>query len=177
MAYTKNIWTDGANGGTPITAARLQNIENGIGAAYADFAVAFLRANAAQTGLSNTASVQLNLQVADIDTHAGFTANRWTVPAGQAGIYAVEGGITVQSVAGQYMNAQIFKNGTGTPSAWGNVLSMGTTGGAAGVTTGRKLLTLAVGDYLTLCGYSGTASWSTFVDTISGPWLSIERIR
>jgi hypothetical protein len=30
MAYTKQTWTDGANGGTPITAARLQNIENGI---------------------------------------------------------------------------------------------------------------------------------------------------
>lgn len=33
MAYTKNIWTDGANGGTPITAARLTNMENGIAAA------------------------------------------------------------------------------------------------------------------------------------------------
>lgn len=35
MTYTKQTWTDGAAGGTPISAARLQYIENGLEAAAA----------------------------------------------------------------------------------------------------------------------------------------------
>lgn len=31
--YTPTVWEDGADGGTPINAARLNNIEHGIGAA------------------------------------------------------------------------------------------------------------------------------------------------
>lgn len=32
MAYAKQVWTDGSDGGTPINAIRLKHIEDGIGA-------------------------------------------------------------------------------------------------------------------------------------------------
>lgn len=177
MAYTKQTWTDGANGGTPVTAARLNNMETGIAAAtvVTDLAVAMLRANAQQTGLAATTWLTMNLQVADVDSHNGFSANKWTVPGGQAGIYAIEGGVTAVFAAPNYLNAGIYKNGVATTSSWGNAIQMGA-GGNVGVTTGRKILTLAVGDYITLGGFSGS-TWSTLYDVTAGPWLSIERIR
>lgn len=36
MTYDKQTWQDGRNGGTPLTAARLNHIEDGVDAAHAD---------------------------------------------------------------------------------------------------------------------------------------------
>lgn len=39
MAYTKKVWADGSAGGTPIVAAELNRIENGVAAAVEGFGV------------------------------------------------------------------------------------------------------------------------------------------
>ena len=63
MAYTKQTWTNGSGGGTPISAARLQYIEDGLEAAAAPTVTA-----TTQAGTSYT------LVLADAGTAVEFTS-------------------------------------------------------------------------------------------------------
>lgn len=184
MTYAKQLWSDGEAGGTPITAARLNNMENGIAAndtavtAINGYPVAFLRQTSAQNNAAGW--VSLAMQVADIDTHSGWVStpnpHRWTVPANQGGIYRVAGSAAIsQSTAAAWILSRILKNGIVQPSGAGTGGSLGTTGG--GSSYAERLLTLVPGDFVELQGYSD-AAWNTrnTVDGIAS-WFSVERIR
>lgn len=135
------------------------------------------RATSAQTGIVLGWSLALTLHVADMDTHAMLSGTRATCKTGQAGTYEVQGGVVFGALTnGQNINARITKNGTALPVAGG---AGGLFGGPAGcsTTTGRKLVTLNVGDYLEIQGYAGQAGWATAVFADNATWMSVERVR
>jgi hypothetical protein len=77
MSYSKQTWVDGVNGNTPINAARLNNMEDGIAAANA--AIPFLNGvqNAAGlkvvTGIINAVFSNISYAI-PTPTWTGFTA-------------------------------------------------------------------------------------------------------
>jgi hypothetical protein len=142
--------------------------------------IAFLRQTTAQTGLVGWTAILF--QTEDIDTHNAHSTttntSRFTVPAGQGGIYAVEGVVDCASTATSVqLVARLHKNGTFLPAGkGGSAVTNTAAGGDALVSTDRHLITLAAGDYIELVGNGGT-SWSTIAPVDGGSWLAVERIR
>lgn len=79
MAYSKQTWADGPGGGTPITAARLAHIENGIEASASTADDATTTANAAIT------PAELNARVPD---PSGQVDNRFLTTSSGTLVYA-----------------------------------------------------------------------------------------
>lgn len=185
MVYAKNTWVDGANGGTPVTAARLNNMENGIAAAavLSDLPIAFLRQATVQSGITTGVFTKITWDTADIDTHSGWTSGantRWTVPAGQAGYYEVQGIPLINSItAGGVASCNLLKNNVVIPGS-GGIWTAGKTDSQSAPTT-KVYANLAVGDYLEcelyVGGYTGT--WGTRAGAADGTYstFTIKRIR
>jgi hypothetical protein len=129
---------------------------------------------------SATTWSNFTLDLETIDTHSGHAggAGGYTVPTGQAGTYLVEGLATFQGLANPATFAtRIAVNGNA-PGAFGHgQYNQSTPGGQGAVTTGLKLLTLAVGDVVTVQGYGGSI-WQSIVASGSSlaPQMSIVRI-
>lgn len=181
MVYSKQAWTDGPGGNTAINAARLGYIEEGIKQAHdqvATWPVAYLRQTVAQ-GPFNNGWYNLHMGVAEIDTHTGWvvgTPERWTCPTGQAGIYRVCASANASIPASAWNLTRILKNGSVLAGSWAAGGGHGTGGG--GASYAERIVSLAVGDYVSAQIYSDNASFNTRV-TADGAasWLAIERIR
>jgi hypothetical protein len=148
------------------------------------FPYAFLRQTTAMTGQA-AGWQDILLQAEDFDSHGAHdpvtNPARWTCPAGQGGVYAVHGTVQFSSIiVGLTLNATIAKNGTRLPGGSGSNLEVGSAGDH-GMSTGRKLVTLAPTDYVTVQGFCSGAGWGTKVNTTTDPQmqstLAIERIR
>lgn len=92
MAYEPQEWADGAEGGTPITAARLNHIEQGVGqaAATADGAAAADHSHAAADTTSGTFTVaripELSIsKIANLETRLAGIEGRIEALEGEAG--------------------------------------------------------------------------------------------
>jgi hypothetical protein len=188
MTYNKQTWVDGVAGATPINATRLNYMESGIAAADPGaLAVASLRQTFSY-GAPYPASTYslMGWDTADVDTHSGFNKNRvtqgasndsrWTVPAGQAGLYQIQAFICLTTItAGNVLAHALLKNGAYVPNAT-SILSAGRTDS---LTAATNLVTvnLAVGDYIESYVYSNqtyTTRYST--GDGSGSLFSIRRI-
>jgi len=77
MAYTRQTWQDGASGGTPLSAARLNTIEAGLAAAaaVADSAAAASTVEAVQDVVGGLIKAGSNVTVAYDDANGTFTIN------------------------------------------------------------------------------------------------------
>jgi hypothetical protein len=184
MTYNKQTWVDGVGGNTPINAARLNVMENGISAAHdpQSYPIAWVRQTSASGAYTAGAWGSIAFHIADIDT-AGMTNlatlnSRFTVPAGQAGIYEFQGSVVITGgTDSQWLGARIVKNGTIFTQSWGSSGGLGaSTGGSAFAST---IVTMAVGDYVELQGYSNVA-WGTRYSAATdggGCWFSGKRLR
>lgn len=179
MVYSKQTWVDDS---TPLSALRLNNMEQGIAnaAVLADFPLAFIRQSVAQNSLAN-AWIAMTLNVADIDTHSGWSPaspTKWTVPAGQGGTYLLSGTLSANTTSTPLMNgARLAKNGTvlvGSLSAAGTYTSTTQPGVSS---AGPRLTVLAAGDYIELQGWVAGANWGTFVGVDATTFLQIQRVR
>ena len=180
MAYSKQTWSDGT---TPLSAARMNYMETGIEVATApqDFPLAVLRQSATQP-MAASGWNQIFLDTEDIDTHNGHTGTtglvsaRYTIPAGQSGIYRISACVNYNVAANQWVLARIIKNLTVMPNSWGSGGGQGANGGGAAFT--EVIWALVAGDYVDLQGYCDqpTNTRPPGVDG-GGCWMHVERIR
>lgn len=153
----------------------------------------FPTASAHQAGATTGAPAgwhTLALDTVDIDSHSAFTtgttydvttSSKFTVPAGQDGLYACEGSAFLLVPATVFYNARIIKNNATVVASQGSS-SYNATGTATALSagTGRHLLNLVAGDSIQLQGYTSGNSLSTGGSTTypdGGSWLAVERIR
>lgn len=124
MSYTKQTWADGPGGGTPVSAARLQHIEDGIAAT--DNPV---------FGLSGTLVVKVGVgryYVEQACTLASVRASVGTAPTGAAII------------------VDVSKNGTTVFTTQANRPTIPAGSTTSGLVTNMDVTALAAGDYLTV---------------------------
>lgn len=118
---------------------------------------------------------------AAVDTHtmwASGSPTRLTVPAGHAGTYEVSGTVIWNSVASaSSFNTRIAKNGTAVVGGVGGIShTWGASAAGYGQSTGTKLVTCAVGDYLELQQWcSNAVQTAVFTDAVCV--LTATRIR
>lgn len=185
MAYAKQTWTDNQS---PLTAARLTYIENGIAAARVDtdMPYAHVYQNTAQSLASAAVWYDITMDATVLDSHSGHsnTVNpaRWTVPAGLAGVYAVNGVVNFpSSVQNDVFAARISKNGTAIHGSQQYMTQGDATAQSAQVATVRVIVQLNVGDYVTVQGYNSATTGSTAVGGSGnegvGSAMFLERIR
>lgn len=97
MSYTKQTWTDGAAGGTPVNAARLNYIEAGVNSASAwqDWGDCFYTVTSGATiPVANAANVRLPCSTA-VHTHPDITpsADFTTFTVNRTGLWLVTLGL------------------------------------------------------------------------------------
>jgi hypothetical protein len=176
MTYSKQTWVDNS---TPLSAARLNNMENGIATAEASGLATMPRAvlgtSAPQTGLPIGWN-KVALDTAIIDTHSGLdTVNKaFKVPTGQAGVYLIDGSAYVNGQIATYLST-IWVNGAASAvGESGGSTYLASSGYAVGVPTGARLLNLNVGDIVNLYAYGTVASWVLNVNVKS--WMTVLRV-
>lgn len=134
---------------------------------------AVLTQSTAQPTLTGGQWSTINFQVADRDTHGGYSSaqpTRWTCPTGQGGTFLADG--KVQTGANYALNSRILVNGNFIPNSTGS-----SSAGAymQSSVTGLKIVVLNPGDYVELQGYAPN-SWSTQVYGDGASSLTIVRI-
>jgi hypothetical protein len=111
MAYTKQTWANDAGGGTPLSAARLNYIEDGIEAAHADADTAEAAAAALDTRL-DTAEADIVALEADVADHETRVA---ALEGGASGIAATiadaKGDLIVATAADTVARLAVGTNG------------------------------------------------------------------
>lgn len=140
--------------------------------------VARLRQNVGTAG-SASAYNTLTWHVADIDNYAGWSAStnpsRWTVPAGQDGIYALRASASVSSIADAGTIAvRIQVNGAIVQGS----SEVNTTGVAGSLSADSSAtVSLVAGDYVEVQLYC-TGAYTTRVTSSDGvaPWFEAEKI-
>jgi len=158
IPYVKQTWTDGSGGGTPISAARLGVLEEGI--LDASLAPAVRAFHNASQSTSSATTLALALNSERFDTAGGVAStqhdtvtNNSRLTAIYAGIYQITGNVEWAGSNSGLRNVFIRLNGTttigytqdtpGTVSAWQQSVS--------------TLYQLAVSDYVELCVNQTTA--------------------
>lgn len=149
--------------------------------------IAWLRHSAVSAPIPGNVWTTVPWTEAVIDTHGGWTSgtnSRWTVPAGQDGIYAVQAHIAANQSNGTplpdatTLTARVTKNGAVVNG--GGTLLASSKADSLGVHTPRTLLQLVAGNYVEIQSLCNVA-WQTRVSTSTGdgigPSFAIERIR
>jgi hypothetical protein len=113
----------------------------------------------------------------DTDT-VGKQTNRFTVPAGQAGMYKVSGmSSMICATSTASIQARILKNGTVFSGSHG---ASSVASNSAQALTGEKLISLAEGDYIGMQAFCSTGTWESYIsENVSGgstSWLTVERV-
>jgi hypothetical protein len=148
------------------------------------FPYARLRQTVAQTGLAN-GWADMVMGVADLDSHAGWAAgtpSRYTVPAGQGGIYAVTGGIAFAGTASSGLTFAVRFIKSGSAIAGAQTFEVWPHTGGGLLNSGRHLVSLAAGDFIIFQGYVNGAGWATMGPPGGGnegvqTTFQIERVR
>lgn len=187
MAYSKQSWTDGTSGGTPVSAARLAHMEDGIGAALtpdqldttpltpADLGLvtpAAVRAvsGAGQSVGNGTYPVYLDLTATDFNDDGTLftvdvTNNKVTVAS--SGLYVASWGVGFTPTASTTQETYLTKNG-------GNALAAASAGNT-GQANGSWPIRLLAGDYMqVICFVQGAAI--TLATATYRNWLALHRI-
>lgn len=186
MSYTKQSWADGPAGGTPISAARLNHMEDGIASASSSAAADAAQATAnAALSKANTALTAANNAQSDVDAlgatfepvSGGFTAaTGWSLVRGKV--------IKI----GRFASCDISVNRTGatisgTPSGnIGNTL-VGTVSSTFANWAGYQGITAGPGGSVNSVFIQGTsvylAAYAPNTDivagtniTFAGPWIT-----
>lgn len=138
--------------------------------------VARLRQTVAAAGSSLYAAGfgTIYFQVADQDSHHGFSApagfsSVWTVPAGQSGLYEVEGRVAVLTVnPGNAATCRLLVDGVAVQGSVGDLITQASPANSLIPNTGSQLLPLAAGQTVELQGFCSGQSWGTRVTTSDG---------
>jgi hypothetical protein len=134
------------------------------------------RQTVAQTGLANSTFLGITFNTTDYDNFGAFSGSTFTCPAGQAGLYMVNGSLTVGTTANStYATARILKNGSplsASPGTYGTVLALNN----GGTATSPKLVNLNAGETLSLQGYVSFTNWATGVFVDSASTLTVVRL-
>jgi hypothetical protein len=124
-----------------------------------EMARAMLYANANSAVASASTWFTLILQAETVDTHNGHALNAtgYTVPTGQGGLWEIDGTVHYVGLANPSLFAtRIAVNDAVIPNVGHGAYVQSVAGGAGMMPTGRKLVTLAAGDVVTLQGYGGS---------------------
>ena len=158
IPYVKQTWTDGSGGGTPVSAARLGVIEEGIlDVSQAPCVRAFH--SVAQTSTTGV-FLAVALDSERVDQAGGAASNMHDnatnnsrLTCRYAGVYQITGMIQFVANANGVRLAQIVLNGTTTI---GRTEQWNTGGGDATAVMVTSLWPLAVNDYVQLNGYQNS---------------------
>lgn len=167
-----------ASSAAPNVAQDIQNLAMDVDSKLVVSVVCAVIQTTAQTGLASGWQT-LNMQAETIDTHNGHAANASTfvVPAGCAGLYAVDGGVCFGPIdTALFQGVRIVKNGSPYQGCVGN---FGKLGGANGTVTplGLKYIALAVNDTIAIQGYVNGTGWATAVNSDSTSWFGLQRVK
>src|SRR6266498_153432 len=112
VPYVKQTWTDGSGGATPVSAARLGVIEQGIYDAHR-MPCARVYHNVAQTTTTAIAlALAFNSERFDTDTIHDTLTNNTRLTCKTAGVYEIGGGVEFAANATGVRSLQIRLNGT-----------------------------------------------------------------
>lgn len=149
---------DGAARWTPA-----KGLELGVGGVWGPpnpaMARAMLYATATSAVAGATTWFTLNLAGEMIDTHGGRegAAGSYTVPAGQGGLWELEGAVHYVGLASPAVFAtRVAVNGVVPANIGHGAYVQAIYGGSGMMPTGRKLVTLAAGDVVALQGFGGS---------------------
>jgi hypothetical protein len=122
---------------------------------------------------------------ADVDTYGGFrivapatASSRWTCPANEGGVYAVEGVFQCASVSpANVIACRLLLNGAPILGSVGSIIPQAYTNSLTS-TTHRQLVRLLPTDYIEFQGYVSGQQWQTRMTSADGVacTLTIERI-
>lgn len=178
IPYTKQSWTDGAGGGTPISAARLGVIEQGILDVSLSPTVRVTH-NASQNLTSGTPlALAFNTESWDqaggvADTMHDTVTNNSRLTCRYAGIYLVSGTVEIQANATGFRSLSFRLNGVTSLNA---LVFSSVSAGATAQMNLTGLHQLAVNDYLELLANQNSGSTLTANSSASSPIFSMVRV-
>lgn len=172
IPYVRQTWTDGSGGGTPVSAARLGVLEQGVYDAHRmPAARVYNNANISLTNSTNTA-LTFNTERFDTDTIHDLVTNTGRLTCKTAGVYHIIGQVEFAPNATGLRQLQIRVNGTTTID--GVILNqMGA--GTQVIAKVDTLYQLAVNDYVELMAFqsSGGALNVTSVANTSPEFMMV----
>jgi hypothetical protein len=112
VPYVKQTWTDGSGGATPVSAARLGNLEQGVYDAHR-MPTARVYASANVSIANNTVTpVPFDSERYDTDTIHDNVTNNTRLTCKTVGVYLIGGVVWFAANATGYRDVQIAVNGT-----------------------------------------------------------------
>lgn len=167
--YVEQTWTDGAGGGTPVSAARLTYMEDGIFNAHYQPSVR-VRRSSTQT-INNATWTLLLWNLEDWDSAGGVastmhdtSSNTGRLTARYAGKYLVQLGVSWQSNTSGMRVGIIQKNSEALPASpdigvqQGGFAAPAPSAAVNAVISGSTIVDLAVNDYVAAICYQNSAS-------------------